>query len=102
MYVEGVAVLDGFYPIEHGWIVRGDAIIDPTLPRREAIYFPGLEIRGRLGIAEFLATGPGRRWKRTPFLDAFGWGGGRGPSYSAAWEAVRVYIRERAVASTAG
>lgn len=102
VYVEGVAVLDGCYPIEHGWIVRNGTIIDPTLPRREAAYFPALEFHGTVGIAGFLATGPGRRCKRTPFLYAFGWGGGRRPSIMDAWQAASAYVRERAVVLTVG
>lgn len=101
-YVEGLAVLDGFYPIEHGWVVLGGTIIDPTLPHRLVVYFPGLEFPGRGGIAEFLATGPGRKCKRTPFLYAFGWGGNFSPSFTAAREAMMAYIQERAVVSPVG
>ena len=49
-------------------------------------YFPGLEFVGRAGIDEFLATPGGRKCRRSPFLYAFGWGGGKSTSFSAAWK----------------
>jgi hypothetical protein len=81
-YVEGWAVLDDVLPIDHGWVVRGDAVIDPTLPEQAVAYFPGLEFPGRVGIAEFLKTPEGRRCRRSPFYYAFG---GAGRSARASW-----------------
>jgi hypothetical protein len=95
-YVEGWAVLgDCHLPIEHGWLVRADAIIDPTLPEERAAYYPGLEFQGRQGIAEFLRTARGRRYRDRPFFYAFGWGGTGSPSFKAAQEAALAYFLER-------
>lgn len=94
-YVEGWAVLDGGLAIEHGWIARGEAIIDPTLPDTRAAYFPGLEFPGRGGIADFLKTPRGRRYRNSPFFYAFGWGGACSPSFRAAQESAMAYFRER-------
>ena len=92
-YVEGWAVLDGGFMIEHGWIVRNALIIDPTIPSKPYRYFPGLEFRGRAGIAEFLDTPSGRKCKRSPFFHAFGWGGGVSPSYSEAFREGLAYVK---------
>jgi len=74
-YVEGWAVCDGGLWIEHGWAVSEGRVIDPTLPKGVAGYFPGLEFRGRAGIKEFLKTPRGSKCKKSPFFYAFGWGG---------------------------
>ena len=37
--------------------------------------YPGLEVRGRGGIGDSLATPAGRKCKHSPFFFAFGWGG---------------------------
>ena len=51
--------------IEHGWVVRQDGVtIDPTLPDTDALYFPGLEWKGRAGIKEFLAAELGFQGER--------------------------------------
>lgn len=92
-YVEGWAVHDNGLMIEHGWVVREGVIIDPTIPRKPYRYFPGLEFRGRTGIAEFLATPEGRKCRRSPFFFAFGWGGGDSPSYTRAFQHVLDYVR---------
>lgn len=83
-YVEGFAIHRSGLCIEHGWVVRGDTIIDPTLPEGVLVYFAGLEFRGRVGIAEFLATERGRKCCRSPFFHAFGWGGCESPSFTEA------------------
>src|SRR4051812_49088767 len=97
-YVEGWAVFDDVLPIEHGWVRRGDAVIDPTRPDKRAVYFPGLEVSGRQGIAAFLKAPEGRRCRRSPFFHAFGWGGKDCPNFVAAWEGAVAYVRERVAA----
>jgi hypothetical protein len=83
-YIEGWAVFH--LAVEHGWIVHNGKIIDPTLPDREGVYFPGLEFRGRQGIETFLATKEGKKCKRSPFFYAFGWGGMESPSFRQCYE----------------
>ncbi|WP_165247998.1 hypothetical protein [Paludisphaera soli] len=95
LYIEGIACLNGFTPMEHGWVVRQDgSLIDPTLPAASGVYFPGLEFRGRAGIEEFLATPRGREYRRFPFFYAFGWGGEHSPGMRRAWEHGNAYLRE--------
>jgi len=84
-YVEGWASCKGM-PIEHGWIIRNGAVIDPTLPADDIIYFPGLEFPGRTGIEAFLATKEGKKCKRSPFFYAFGWGGMLSPTFRKCYE----------------
>lgn len=91
-YVEGWAVCHDGLHIEHGWVVRDGLVIDPTLPRKVAVYFPGLEFRGRAGIKEFLDTPGGRKCKKSPFLYAFGWGGCMSPSFRRCVEAATAYV----------
>lgn len=85
-YVEGWAMDEIGMAFEHGWIVKGGKIVDPTLPTQVTVYFPGLEVKGRKGIEEFLATAAGRKCKRSPFFYAFGWGGMQHPGMRLAWE----------------
>jgi len=80
-YIEGWALLACGFPIEHGWVVRSDKIIDPTLPDEGMTYYPGLEFRGRAEINGFLTTPEGKKCKRSPFFFAFGWGGMQSPSF---------------------
>jgi hypothetical protein len=100
-YMEGWAVI-GQMPIEHGWVVRNGVIIDPTLPHREGVYFPGLEFRGRLGIEEFLMTPQGKKCKKEPFFFAFGWGGMDSPSFRRCYEAALATIGSWRCAAGAG
>ena len=95
LYVEGIACLNGYTPIEHGWVVRRDgSVIDPTFPAASGVYLPGLEFRGRSGIEVFLATSRGRKCRRSPFFYAFGWGGEHSPGMCRAWEQGNAYLRE--------
>lgn len=91
-YVEGWAVLRGGMWIEHGWVVRAGTIIDPTLPGQVIAFFPGLEIKGRDGIAAFLHTPKGRTCKKSPFFYAFGWGGGLSPSFARAQQQCMEFV----------
>lgn len=92
-YVEGYAINKrGFGPIEHGWVVRDDVIIDPTLPTSVAAYFPGLEFVGRAGIRDFLGTELGKKCCKSPFLYAFGWGGQESPSMARAYKEALDYL----------
>lgn len=94
-YVEGWAILNRF-PIEHGWIVHEGRIIDPTLPDKEGMYFPGLEFRGRRGMEEFLATAQGKKCRKSPFFFAFGWGGMMSPSFRKCYEDAMAHFRHEA------
>jgi hypothetical protein len=51
-YVEGLAVIGKALVIEHGWVERDGMIVDPTRPRDEMDYFPGLRFKGQRGLAE--------------------------------------------------
>ena len=48
-YVEGYAVTDGNFCIEHGWVEQDGVVIDPTLHDDGIAYFPGLRFTGGLG-----------------------------------------------------
>jgi hypothetical protein len=85
-YVEGWALPEGMAPLEHAWLVKKGAVVDPTLPARRVTYFPGLEFRARAGIEEFLRTPQGKECKRSPFFHAFGWGGMESPSFRRCFE----------------
>jgi hypothetical protein len=94
-YIEGIACLNGCPPLEHSWVCRTDGtIIDPTLPRHDGVYFPGLEFRGRAGISHFLSTRRGRHCMSSPFFYAFGWGGNNSPGIRSAWHQGWAYLRE--------
>jgi hypothetical protein len=49
-YVEGMAVF-GLAAIQHGWVEKDGVIVDPTLPLKPAVYFPGLRFKGELGLS---------------------------------------------------
>lgn len=86
-YMEGVIGLPGSgVLIEHGWVCRDEStVIDPTLPKDAAVYFPESESRGQKSIYAFLAKTQGVECAHSPFPFAFGFGGSRSPSYTAAW-----------------
>lgn len=101
VYVEGWALPEGMAPLEHAWLVRKGAVVDPTLPARRVTYFPGLEFRGRAGIDEFLRTPQGEECKRSPFFYAFGWGGMDSPSFRRCFEdAQRAFAEWNGIASS--
>jgi hypothetical protein len=89
-YVEGMAVLSLGMSLEHAWVVRDGLVIDPTNVLRPNLpivgYFPGLEVKGRKGIAEFIKRF-GRRYHQEPFFYAFGWSGSSSKSFTASREA---------------
>ena len=93
-YVEGLAVTREGLVIEHGWVVRGERIVDPTLPGSVAAYFAGLEFPGRAGIAGFLATPLGHGLERSPFFHAFGFAGCESSSFARAWADAQAYLHE--------
>ena len=100
-YVEGWALPEGMAPLEHAWLVRAGAVVDPTLPSRRVTYFPGLEFRGRAGIDDFLRTPQGKECKRSPFFYAFGWGGMDNPSFRRCFEdAQRAFAGWNGIASS--
>lgn len=75
-YVEGMAVLGGNLPIEHGWIEKDDVIIDPTLPHDDLDYFPGLRFKGQRGLTEAMEISKPKRTREDfPIFYRFGWGG---------------------------
>lgn len=90
-YVEGWLVVGNGMMMEHGWVAKDGLVIDPTLPEKEIVYFPGLEFVGRDGIEAFLATKKGKKCKKSPFFSAFGWGGGDSPSYQQACQNALAY-----------
>lgn len=92
-YVEGWAVFKDGMAIEHGWVMKGGRIIDPTLPDVEATYFPGLEFQGKAGIEEFLETPQGKQVCKSPFFFAFGWGGMDSPSFSKSFCKAMALVR---------
>ena len=90
-YVEGMAVFGGL-PIEHGWVEKDGVIVDPTLPDRDGVYFPGLRYHGDRGLAEALRTPkPHRSWEDFPIFYRFGWGGVDSPEFRAALVAAYRY-----------
>ena len=95
-YVRGWAILKCGMPIEHGWVVRGDTIIDPTLPEMVTRYFPGLEFQGRSEIVKFLTTPRGKKCGRSPCFFAFGWGGMHHPGMRRALEEANAIMYEMA------
>ncbi len=100
-YVEGWALPEGMASLEHAWLVKDGAVVDPTLPTRSATYFPGLEFRGRAGVEEFLRTTRGKKCKRSPFFYAFGWGGGESQSFRRCFEdAQRAFAERHRVAAS--
>ena len=94
-YVEGLAVTRQGLIIEHGWVVRGELIVDLTLPGLVAAYFAGLEFPGRAGIADFLATPLGLGRERSPFFHAFGMFGRESPSFARARAEAHAAVRFR-------
>jgi hypothetical protein len=90
-YVEGWAVVGGGLLLEHGWVAKDGAIIDPTLPEDQIVYFPGLEFPGRAGIEAFLATKDGKECKKTPFFYSYGWGGKHHAGYQQAFHDAKAY-----------
>jgi hypothetical protein len=92
-YVEGFAITRHGLVIEHGWVVRDGAIVEPTLPEEVLAYFPGLEFRGRAEIGAFLACPLGRAHERTPFFHAFGFAGQKSPNYARAMTRAYEYRR---------
>jgi hypothetical protein len=74
-YLEGFAATYLGMPVEHAWIESDGKILDPTLPRGEAVaYFPGIRVRGREGLEAFYAK-HGAEYRKSPLFYAFGWGG---------------------------
>ena len=57
-YVEGYAVINGDFCIEHGWVEQDGVVIDPTLPDDDIAYFPGLSNQGTLMRQFFIALVP--------------------------------------------
>ena len=91
-YVEGMAVTGGL-AIEHGWLEKDGVIVDPTLPREDLIYLPGIRFRGERGIAEAIKMPkPEYTEEDLPFFYRFGWGGIASPEFRAALVAAYRYV----------
>jgi hypothetical protein len=83
VYVEGMAVFGGL-PVEHGWVEKDGVIVDPTLPLKPGVYFPGLRFRGGLELAEALRIPKAKGTSDLPIFFRFGWGGVDSPEFRAA------------------
>ena len=84
-YVEGIALVNGMC-IEHGWVERDEEILDPTLPREEAVYFAGLRFEGEKGVAEAMRRQRLEGTEDLPFFYRYGWGGRDSPEFCQAWK----------------
>jgi len=84
-YVEGLAVIGGALVIEHGWVEKDGVIVDPTLPKDDLLYFPGLRFEGQRGLAEAMEIpDPEGSARDLPIFYRFGWGGVDSPEFRAA------------------
>lgn len=90
-YVEGYAVIDGDFCIEHGWVEQDGVVIDPTLQDHDIAYFPGLRFTGGLGIAEALQIQRTDSCEDLPIFYRFGWGGIDSPEFRSAMVAAHRY-----------
>ena len=90
-YVEGMAVFGGL-PVEHGWVEKDGVIVDPTLPLKPGVYFPGLRFRGELEVAEALRIPKATYTSDLPIFYRFGWGGVDSPEFRAALIAAYRYV----------
>lgn len=99
----GAALIEGYVvsaekgsQFEHGWVVHGGKIIDPTLPDEDYEYFAGLEFVGRESIAVFdrVSLQDSRRTREDPFFHAFGWGGQDSPHMRNAHKAAEDRFRQ--------
>ena len=89
-YVEGMVVDAGGMMLEHGWVETDTTILDPTLPKDDLVYFPGLRFEGRVGIAKALWSIPKPDGcEDFPIFYRFGWGGRDSPEFMFARQAVR-------------
>lgn len=94
-YVEGYVVTGRNDLMEHGWLLRNEAVVDPTLPTDDVVYFPGLEFRGRQQIRDFLRTDHGRQCNGHPFHWAFGASGRKSETFRAAFDKARTHQAEK-------
>jgi len=84
-YVEGLAVFGGVVVIEHGWVEKDGVIIDPTLPKDDLLYFPGLRFKGQWGLAQAMQIPkPKRTVEDFPIFHRLGWGGIDSPEFRGA------------------
>ena len=84
-YVEGMAVERHGLAFEHGWVEIDGMIVDPTLPAKKLVYFPGLRFRGLSGLFEALCIPkPKHSSKDLPIYFRFGWGGIESQDFRAA------------------
>mgnify|MGYP001828133399 CR=1 FL=1 len=96
LYVEGWAVADGLL-IEHAWIEVADRIVDPTLWRRQAAYFPGMRLdrrAARRALARCTEAMPAGCF---PIVWRYGWRGTACPEYMAAYRAALAHAAQAAV-----
>lgn len=94
VYVEGYAVNPAGLLMEHGWLEKDGAVIDPTLPAKPYRYFAGLRIAGRDAVLETfrrIPKGPGT--EKIPLLMRFGWGGDLHPGLRTAWREAMAHQR---------
>lgn len=91
VYSEGYVVTGEGELYEHGWVVRDEAIVDPTFLGK-ATYFPGLAFTGRSGIRAFLNNRWGSRFHGWPFHQAFGHFGSESDSFQESFRRAREFL----------
>jgi len=74
-YVEGMAVIGGILPIEHGWVEHQHEIVDPTLPNDDLEYVPGLRFKSSLELSKAFQMAKPDYCEDLPIFYRFGWGG---------------------------
>ena len=97
--MEGLAVIEGVIVIEHGWVEMDGMIVDPTLPRDNLTYFPGLQFKGQREVSEAMQIPkPPRTTDDFPIFYRFGWGGIESPEFREALVAANRYAEMESLA----
>jgi hypothetical protein len=84
-YVEGIVVDESGMALEHGWVEKDGMIVDPTMPKEELTYFPGLRFKGLAGLAEALRIPKLEGTDDLPIFSRYGLGGIESPEFRSAW-----------------
>ena len=100
IYVEGIIFITAWgLRVEHGWVERNGEIIDPTLPDKEVVYFPGLKFNGIAGLSKAIKEipKPDDDDDDLPLFIRFGWGGCDSAEMNKAREQADAYFKSRLV-----